>query len=150
MDVKEYFTLMDRLKLSFYYNAFSSEIYNEYLKERIRERMDYSIREYDGIEFYLQNSTNDLFKLSEEYEEISIPRYDLDKNMEMSLKYFYRYSYITTMMHVESIAEDQMFNGMYTVTINFFLSSGCYATMALKQLTHYLSMEMKKKDGKRD
>lgn len=132
-DNKSYFSSMNRSKLSFYYNAFTSNMYNSYLKERIREKMQCVEKNYDGIEYAMPKNGNHLIRLSDNLEKICVPRYDIDKNMELTLKYYYRYSYIDTIIHVNSVDEDTVFQGMCSVNVDFFLPSGCYATMAIKQ-----------------
>lgn len=132
-DSKSYFRSMDRSKLSFYYNAFTSYMYNSYLKKRIKEKVQCVDKYYDGIIYVMPKNGNHLICLSDSLEKICVPRYEIDNNMELRLKYYYRYSYIDTIIHTKSVEEDMMFHGMCSVNIEFFLPSGCYATMAIKQ-----------------
>lgn len=132
-DNKSFFNSMNRSKLSFYYNAFTSNMYNSFLRERIKENMQCVDRCYDGIEYAMPKNGNHLTRLGDDLEKICVPRYDIDKNMELTLKYYYRYSYIDTIIHINAIDEDTVFERMNSICVDFFLPSGCYATMAIKQ-----------------
>ena len=140
-DSKSFFAGMDKNKLSFYYNAFTSKMYNEHLGEYIKKNMPYYEKNYDGICYVMPQSGRYLSNADSIQERVCVPRYDVDSNMELSLKYFYRYIFIDTIMHIDSIEEDSLNKEMYAVNIDFFLPSGCYATMAIKQFLFEVEYE---------
>lgn len=132
-DSKSFFVGMDKKKLTFYYNAFTSKMYNKHLGDYIKKSMQYYEKSYDGISYVMPQSGKCLANVDSSHEKLCVPRYDVDSNMELSLKYFYRYTFIDTIIHVGSVEEDSLNEEMYAVNIDFFLPSGCYATMAVKQ-----------------
>ncbi|WP_158561114.1 tRNA pseudouridine(13) synthase TruD [Eubacterium sp. AF36-5BH] len=132
-DSQSFFVGMDKNKLSFYYNAFISKMYNNYLGDYIKKNMQCYEKIYDGISYVMPQSGECLANVDRDYEKVCVPRYDVDSNMELSLRYFYRYAFIDTIIHVGNVEEDSLNEGKYAVNIDFFLPSGCYATMAVKQ-----------------
>lgn len=133
MSKDNFFEKINRSKLSFYYNAYTSKMFNNYLQYHISKKIDYKEKCYDGITYAMPQNGKSLLCLDGELEKICVPRYEPIANGETSLKYFYRYSYIDTIMNVNKFEKDSLFAGKYSVSVDFLLQSGCYATMAIKQ-----------------
>lgn len=133
LDAKEFFNQMDRGKLSFYYNAYTSTMYNAFLNDYIRANTQYVELIYDEISFALPINGFSFAQSENEIEKICVPRYDIDKNMELTLKYYYRFTYINTIFHVQKVSIDALNDGKIAIDVDFFLPPGCYATMAIKQ-----------------
>lgn len=131
---EKYFALLDKRKLSFYYSSFFSYKFNEFLKKEIGKVIKYEKLIYDNLEYFIPLRGNDLENLNNDIKKIRIPRYNIDKDMKIETKYFYRYSYMTTIINIISINKDIFFDNKFCVDVEFFIPSGCYATMVIKQL----------------
>lgn len=138
---KCFFAGIDNKKLTFYYNAFTSTMFNNYVNNYIKANMSYDDRCLEGLLFYLPLSKESHSKMDSNHERICVPRYDVDSNMELSLKYYYRYTFVDTIIHVDSVEKDVLHSDMYAVNLDFFLPSGCYATMAVSQFVHDVENE---------
>lgn len=138
VDGSEVFEILDRRKYLFYFNSYYSYIFNDQIKKLISSyQKDYTENVYEGIELYLVKNVNvlkDMF-ISHEFTEINRAYMDIDMVKNRISK---RKSVINTDVIFNRWFEDEENMGKYALEVSFFLPSGCYATIAIKQLMAFL------------
>lgn len=124
---KQYFESIESRKLLFYYNSFSSFLFNNQLSQLLGDIKvcDMDIAKKCNVNMALSQNN----KLSYgNWQEIE--RYTFDKNGDLLQKTSSREQIISVEIIVNRIEEDLGYN---CVQVSFYLPSGCYATLAMKQ-----------------
>lgn len=135
---EEFFHSLEPRTLSFYYNSWESNRYNHQLAELLK-KYDYNVitQTYDGISYVFTKNKKVLIDILNDKEFLSIEKhyYDGEKIIQRTSQ---RPSIINTTIQFNKWDEDIMHKGKFMLQISFFLPSGSYATLAVKQMMIYL------------
>jgi tRNA pseudouridine13 synthase len=131
---KSFFDSLDLREVSFYKNSYSSYLWNNKLFNCLKEISDdlYQV-EYSGLTYYFAKSPIMITQLMEETSELSMNRYFAKENQE-TIEEVFRSAVVQAIVHTINILEDDLNPSKWKATFAFFLPSGCYATMLIKQL----------------
>jgi tRNA pseudouridine13 synthase len=132
---QSFFDRLECREKCFYKNSYSSYLWNQELFDQIALMGgDYtSTYEYEGILYCFSHSQNILHKVIQNAAELPIIRYFSDGQQELS-KESSRTTIIQTCIRVTDTTEDEYHPNKWKNVVEFFLPSGCYATMLVKQL----------------
>jgi tRNA pseudouridine13 synthase len=136
IDKDDLFARVDKRKLAFYRSSYSSYEWNRHvmlvLKETLSEQQ--CIREdIHGISFIYVKKLADLKAFMVKKIPYKYKRYTIVNDSVVPIE-IDRPEFIQVGVHCSDLGEDEYHEGKYKCRFKFFLSSGCYATMALKQL----------------
>lgn len=131
---KAFFDSIDKRKLSFYMNSYASNLYNNDLKEIIRGTLDSVLVTDENIEFILPRKFQELINISEVYPYIRRTSYQMRDNEIVEKQDANRPLVVNTLIRFHQVFNDAYYPGKQAIRLSFFLESGCYATMAIKQL----------------
>lgn len=118
---------IDYRKLNFFTAAYASYIWNKELSDRINAQADMQI--FNGL------IVSSLFGESEPINPIlSSESYSVDQNMKVFRKRKARSALMSTTLFASNKRVDDHFDSKWALDLQFFLPSGSYATMLVKQL----------------
>ncbi|MDE9541062.1 tRNA pseudouridine(13) synthase TruD [Xenorhabdus bovienii] len=127
---------IDKRKLAFYLSSYSSYEWNIALQKMIARKIDNDKLIYDQVDdipyIYLRDS-KDLFSLINEDIDYKYKRYII-KNGEIEGTEINRPVIIQVFIRCSEPEVDELYNGKYKCRFRFYLPSGGYATMAIRQL----------------
>lgn len=125
-------------KLSFYKNSYSSYLWNKKLTNIIKEKDVTNENFYSkGFKFVFIKKQADIAKIYQEEKKIEYISYREDNTIKSSNRPMILQTLIT--IPKQENFKDEIFKNNHKITIEFFLPSGTYATMFLKQfLNTYL------------
>ncbi len=128
---KDAFLALNPSRVGFYISAYNSYLWNNAVSNYIKQQGHSKATDFPGIgELYLPVSM-----------EISLPigglaadgyRFDRE-TFEITERRVSRNVFSSTAIYADSLAEDELYNNKYRVTLSFFLHTGSYATMIVKQ-----------------
>ncbi len=128
---KKFFTQINFAKVRFFISSYNSYLWNKEASAYISKTVNTSQYSFSKIGL-LPLVKGNIFKV---YNILSIKGYEINKNTyRISPKEFMRNLFITTTIFPTSIKRDDLNNNKYKVEISFFLPTGCYATMLIKQI----------------
>lgn len=141
IDYEAFFASIEGRNLSFYYNSYFSFLFNQELAEKIRI-IDYTECELFSGYFlllpsrFLDLATYNILGDNTEYTKYTITEKGLISRVSK------RTNCICTNIEILNVDDDELNPEMKCVELTFFLPSGCYATMAMKQLQLFLGNPM--------
>lgn len=131
---KEFFDSIEPRRVSFYYNAWESSIFNQQLSKLIKMYDDNPITNiYDGISYTFSKDKKVLIDILNNTEYLHIVRHYFEQKT-IKQRVSERMSVVNTKINFIKWEQDTVYEGKYMVRLSFFLPSGSYATMAIKQL----------------
>lgn len=117
-------------KKSFYISSWNSHLWNKSLSNLIENNNSVSYAfEYLPLLHFPEMRTAELPVLHQ----IETHEFDFTKNIAIK-KIKSRPTYITTAVYLRKSMIDNINKGKYACTLEFYLPTGCYATMCIKQL----------------
>lgn len=122
-----YIDKIDVRKLNFFTAAQASYVWNTELSKLIHSNQKLTI--IPGHEVHVPVDDHIALPLK-----LTSPAYTVDQNMSTSARYKSRTGFVSTTIFAESMLPDTDFDGQYSVNLSFFLPTGSYATMLVKQL----------------
>lgn len=129
---KNYFKKLNFSKLSFFVSSYNSHLWNKNASDYlVNEKM--KTYKYDFPEVGLLSLPKEsIFKLHNIF---SVDAYDINKNTyRVFQKPQTRNLIVTTTIFPINIEKDELNKNKYRVQVSFFLPTGCYATMLIKQI----------------
>lgn len=130
----EYIDEINPRKLSFYKNSYSSYLWNKELVNLIEKKGSANKNFYSkGFKFVFIKEQADVAKVYQE-EKIEYISYREDNTIKSSNRPVILQTLIT--VPPQDNFEDDIFKNNYKITIEFFLPSGTYATILLKQFLY--------------
>lgn len=138
---RQFFESLDIRKQLFYRNAYSSYQWNEEIKTKIKGITNGDFSEYNegDINFFFPNKSSVLLQLLE-INNLNYLKYRVNEGIIKATTSI-RPIVIQCVIEVNEIEIDDIFDCRWKCGVSFFLPSGCYATMAIKQLFHYIMRE---------
>jgi len=130
---ESFFNSLDKRKLSFYKNSYASLLFNNDLKNIINSNLHSVSVTDESIEFIMPQNAHDLIKIVDKNPLISRISYVV-KDDEIVEKNSKRHTVINTLIRFQEVFDDIYYPGKQAIRLSFFLESGCYATMVMKQL----------------
>lgn len=133
---EDLFHSLDGRVVAFYCSAAASADWNAQLAAKVSEtcgRADTLVDQRHGIDYLFvanRDRTTELMSNSPEFDYL---RYRWDGSAVTADKAA-RATVVQTFVQVNDLHEDEHFNERWRITLNFFLPSGCYATMAVRQM----------------
>ncbi|MFD1708567.1 tRNA pseudouridine(13) synthase TruD [Siminovitchia sediminis] len=143
---KSFFDTLDIRKQTFFMNAFSSFQWNQRLGEILFEVFEHRVKSSldEGIPFYYLEEQEKLIELLKHY-----PSLEFIKHKSEGGKIFDRISsrptVIQTFIENIKVDKDELYSDSLKMTVSFYLPSGCYATMAIKQWIFFLQKNKKER-----
>jgi len=126
-------------KILFYVASYNSYLWNTHISKKLEffhEGHCMQIR--DIFELFVPNSKIESFETGK------IIEYGLDdEGNKEERDISNRDTVVHTNVFISDIEDDEFFKGKHKVTLQFFLPTGCYATMFIKQLFHKVIYEQK-------
>lgn len=138
---KEAFLALNPSRVGFYVSAYNSYLWNNAASEHIKKLGNSKACDFPGIgDLYLPLSM-----------EMSLPiggfvakGYHFNRETyEITKRDNVRNIFSSTAVYADRMAEDEIFEGKYRVTLSFFLHTGSYATMIVKQ---FIKASLEEKD----
>ncbi len=128
---KDAFLAINPSRVGFYISAYNSYLWNNAVSDYIKEQGHSKATDFPGIgELYLPVSMD-----------ITLPigglltkgfRFDRE-TFSVTERNIHRNVFSSTAVYAEHLTEDELYNNKYRVTLSFFLHTGSYATMIVKQ-----------------
>ncbi len=135
INCKNYFKKINKLKINFFISAYNSFIFNKkvsnYIKKENKANLNYFFEHLGYL--YLPKINN--FVLPNI---INYNGYKINNNYEIEKIKIPRVSFLTTNIFVKNINKDELNSNKYFIELSFFLPTGSYATMLIKQLFYKL------------
>ncbi len=134
-DPADFFQQLDPRRLSFYYASYGSYQWNKRVEEAFL-RYGEGIRvTRSSIHYTLPCFYSDVLTLASVTPTTSLTRFEVIDGERIE-KCSQRQTVIHTAVKVMESGDDPLFPGRSSLTVEFLLPSGCYATMAVCQLIH--------------
>ncbi|MBD1583325.1 tRNA pseudouridine(13) synthase TruD [Pseudoalteromonas sp. S16_S37] len=135
----ELFSRIDPRKLAFYRSAYSSWLWNKDVQQVLTLLPeDVLITEQsDGISFLYPKNVKDVLPILLDHSGYKYKRYIAHEN-EFRAREVERPVLVQVFIRCDDLEEDELHPGHFKCRFQFFLPSGCYATMVLKQLLYSL------------
>jgi len=129
---KNYFKKINFSKLSFFVSSYNSHLWNKNASDYLASEKINTYK-YDFSEVgCLLLPKDDVFMLPNLF---TVDAYDINKNTySVFEKTKTRNFFVTTTIFPISIEKDELNKNKYRVQVSFFLPTGCYATMLIKQI----------------
>jgi tRNA pseudouridine13 synthase len=136
---EEFFNSLDPRLISFYLASASSHLWNNELCDLVCQFGKHSVSNSttDGLRFSLLPSSQYVLKLMSRHSSVPYTRFSFAGGQWVRQNSV-RPTSIQAMVQVGSIKEDDLNPGRYVASLGFMLPPGCYGTMALRQLAHFL------------
>jgi len=142
-----YFEKMDFRKRSFYYNAYSSYVFNESLSNLVKEYSQNVLNEEENISFYFPINENGILNIWAHKKMLPIKRYYYDESNNLTEKRSSRFCISNSVVKIIQVQEDEIYH-KWSADIEFMLPSGNYATVAIMQLENIMSNLLEKSHEK--
>jgi tRNA pseudouridine13 synthase len=135
---KDYFYALDPRVTSFYLAAHASHEWNARLREIVRETCADSGYEvtFDGIGYLWTSSPADAARILARDFTLPYTRYWFTTD-GVQVTQSARSTVVQTVMEVSDVEADEVHPGRNRLTLSFFLTSGSYATAAVRQVLGY-------------
>jgi len=143
-----FFQALDIRKQTFFMNAFSSFQWNRRLGELLRKICgEETIVASDGdILFHFAPEQGKVIQLLARCADLPYVKY-VNRMGKVGEKLSYRPTVVQAFFEEVKVEEDELHQGFHKCTFSFFLPSGCYATMAVKQWMLFMQNQMNGKGG---
>ena len=138
---KDAFLALNPGRVGFYISAYNSYLWNNAVSDYIKEQGNSKACDFPGIgDLYLPQS----MEISLPIGGLSAKGYRLDReSFEIHERMVSRSVFSATAIYANGLAKDEIFKDKYRVTLSFFLHTGSYATMIIKQ---YIKASLEEKD----
>lgn len=133
-----FFRDLDPRTASFYLAAHASSAWNAQLRAAIDHSCpgDWSAVHLEGLEYRYVSKADLAVRLLAHTRELPYARYTLDDGRAKAHTSM-RPTVVQTTVSLSCHKPDELIAGKFSVGLNFFLPSGCYATAAVRQLLAY-------------
>lgn len=137
---EEFFNTRDPRLISFYLASASSHLWNKELCDLVSEFGNRAVSNTttDGLSFSFMPSSQDVLEFMTKHSNIQYTRFSFSDGQWVRQNSF-RPTSIQAIVQVGSITADDLNPGRYVASLGFTLPPGCYGTMALRQLAHFLA-----------
>lgn len=128
---KDAFLALNPSRVGFYISAYSSFLWNEAVSEHLGKIKGSKKNYFPGVgDLYLPSTTAGVVA-----ETFVVDGFRFDKEKFVAEKYKNgRNIVLPTAVYVDKIEDDEIFDGKKCLMLSFFLHTGCYATMMVKQI----------------
>lgn len=128
---KDAFLALNPSRVGFYISAYNSYLWNNAVSDYIKQQGNSKATDFPGIgKLHLPISMNIALPIGG----LATKGYRFDgESFEINERKIYRNVFSSTAIYAENLAEDELYNNKYRVTLSFFLHTGSYATMIVKQ-----------------
>lgn len=132
-----FFEELDARTTSFYKSSYASHEWNSELSGLLAQSFPHGRRsvEFDGIGFAFLSYQKDLLEFASRHRRLPYRKYYGESD------FGYRATVIQTQITCGALEEDDAFPGKARCELSFFLPSGCYATMCVKQLFGFRDLQ---------
>ncbi len=128
---KKFFKKINFSKLSFFVSSYNSHLWNKGASNYIKKKINTHNCNFPEVGF-LSLPKKDIFELPNLF---TVNGYDVNKKTYKILeKHFTRNFFVTTTVFSSVIQKDELNKNKYRIQVSFFLPTGCYATMLIKQI----------------
>lgn len=117
-------------KIKFFISALNSAIWNNAVSAYLK-KFKFVKRFYFPILGYIFLPIKTVFQISNIF---SAKGYEISEDLEVIKRVFSRNLLVTTSVFASNFAPDELNKKNYKVEISFFLPTGCYATMLIRQI----------------
>ncbi len=129
---QKFFKQINFAKVRFFVSSYNSYLWNKktsnYIDEIKEDTFQYSFSEI-GLLSLIKDRTFQIHNV------LSVDGYEIDENTYKTvLKEFTRNLFVTTTIFPINIGRDELNKDKHKIQISFFLPTGCYATMLIKQI----------------
>lgn len=132
-DPQVFFHSLDSRKLNFYLNSYMSSIFNEKLISYLASYAESESMTIHGMHYMYPYEKRGLFRMMEEQEWLEVTRCNVQDNV-ICTRLSLRPSVISTIVNINRWLPDRYHSNKYAVEVCFFLPSGTYATLAMRQM----------------
>jgi tRNA pseudouridine13 synthase len=141
---EDFFRARDPRLINFYLAAAASYLWNDTLAALVRQSAAQSATTsaVEGMEFTFMSSATDVMRLMSELPSMPHKRFALSGGTIVPQN-LSRATGVHTVVQVGTVAADDLNHGRYAARVGFALPAGCYGTMALRQLMHFLAQNEK-------
>ncbi len=137
---KKFFQEIDFLRVRFFISSYNSFLWNQAVVKYLGlEKRTFINFPFEKIGF-LRVPQKDNFKI---FNILTSNGYEIKRDYQIVKKPTKRNLFVTTTIFPEEIKKDSLNKGKYSLPISFFLPTGCYATMMIKQIIIRLSNKNK-------
>lgn len=129
---QDFFKNIDHRKVNFFKSSYGSHIWNRDLADLVRDickNKSYETK-FDTLPFVFVDNPNLLLNILNAQNHIPYIRYYDEENIG------FRPTVIQVQAICSEIDKDERHDGKYKCSLSFFLPSGCYATMCIKQIVN--------------
>lgn len=134
---EEFFQSLDPRLASFFKGSYTSHLWNKTLAQVVRQvcgQESYTL-EHDGIPFLLTSKQALVLSVLRQQRVLDHTKFYDEKGGDKGAAEP-RATVVQTQIRCHSIEEDDLHQGAFKCQFSFFLPSGCYATMCIKQLVN--------------
>jgi tRNA pseudouridine13 synthase len=132
-----FFQSLDPRLASFFKGSYTSHLWNKTLAQVVRQvcgNESYTL-EHDGIPFLLTSKQSLVLSVLHRQQVLDHTKFYEDKDGRKGAPEP-RPTVVQTQIRCNGIEEDDLHHGAFKCQFSFFLPSGCYATMCIKQLVN--------------
>jgi tRNA pseudouridine13 synthase len=132
-----FFEELDARTTSFYKSSYASHEWNSELSGLLAQLFPHGRRrvEFEGIGFSFLSYQKELLEFASRHRRLPYRKYYGESD------FGYRATVIQTQISCGTLEEDDAFPGKARCELSFFLPSGCYATMCVKQLFGFRDLQ---------
>lgn len=140
-DAEGFFANLNPRLISFFKSSYSSHLWNGELAALVRQICGHEAYEEvnEGIPFFLTRKQNLILSVLKRQKEIEHTKYYNDANGRNKFQ-APRATVIQTQIFCNGIEPDELHNDAYRCEFSFFLPSGCYATMCVRQFVNMVDL----------
>lgn len=134
---KDFFNTLDRRKISFFKCAHGSYKWNKKLFElliKCSQNNHLLETKIEGIPYLYTCDVDSIIKVLKHSCFLPYDKYVVNENKDIVPASSQRPTVIQTNVYIDSIEEDDVYEGKYKINMSFFLPKGSYATNMIKQL----------------
>lgn len=131
-----FYECLDCRKIAFFLNSYMSELWNKQVNEIVIQSTAEHILFDENIMPLIFIGNGSKIALEDNY--LTYEYFVVDDNSTMYKKSNKRSIVLYTDVMVGRCCKDELFPNKFKISLNFFLPSGCYATMLIKQLFYKL------------
>ncbi len=138
-----YFEKMDFRKRSFYYNAYSSYVFNESLSNLVKEYSQNVLNEEENISFYFPINENGILNIWAHKKMLPIKRYYYDESNNLTEQRSSRFCISNSVVKIIQVQEDEIYDKWSTIS-NSCCHREIMPTVAIMQLENIMSNLLEK------
>lgn len=129
---KQFFKQINFAKVRFFISSYNSHLWNkktsDYISKRKEDTFQYPFPKIGSLSLI----RNEIFQVRNI---LAVNGYEIDKDTyKVVQKEYVRNLLVTTTIFPISTGKDELNKGKHKIQISFFLPTGCYATMLIKQI----------------